>query len=132
MPTTTSLTAILAGKLPAIDRYLADQDVPLNQRSIQAAMEFVTRFIEAVREPGQDAAALGHMSHFIATGWFPKLYAQVYAWYCDRFGAAFECDYDNRLLGLVSIAGTAFAVRVPLGPVRKQAGDWSCPASVDG
>ncbi len=53
------------------------------------------------------------MSDFIATRWFASLYAQVQSWYRDRFGAAFEHEPEARLLGLVSIAGTAFALRIP-------------------
>ena len=77
MPATSDLTDALEETLPDIDRHLADEDVPLAQRPMSAAILFVKHFVLEVQEPQKDAAVPGPVGDFISTPWFAKVYSHM-------------------------------------------------------
>lgn len=120
MVETTDLTETLAEALPLIDRALAERDIALKERPLSAAIEFVSYFVHAVREGETPEAEPGEPSEFLATQWFASLYGQAEKWYGKHYPGAMEQERHDRILGIVMIAGTAFAIRVPA--VRRRPG----------
>jgi len=112
--TTTDLGPVVEQAMPVIDRYLAAQDMPLTERPLPAAIRFVQELVKGVQEPGQDLVTPRETSEFLATKWFADLYSRVDNWYRAAFPGAMDEVPDKRALGVVMIAGTLFAIRVPV------------------
>ena len=113
MNETADLHSVLIQILPAIDRCLAEQDVPLAQRPLRASIHFVINFIEKVQE--QEAAITNPRppKEFLKSSWFASLYEQVETWYRNYFPNATQATPDGQLLGIVVVVGTIFAIHVP-------------------
>ena len=121
MQKTNNLTSVLDDILPVIDRGLAKLDVPLTQRPIEAAETFVLCCVEEVREQkGAVAAKPGPPEEFWKAAWFADLYALVEKWYHKRYPGSMWQQRDEKFFGIVMIAGTVFAIHIPI--VRTQPG----------
>lgn len=107
------LAAHLREALPMIDRHLAVREFPLDDRTFQAAIEYVQNFVLAISEGKDDGAPPGDIREFVATRWFSAIFHQVDQWYRERYGAAFDQKHDKHITGVVEIADTPFALQVP-------------------
>ena len=112
------IVAHLRAALPIIDRDLASREFPLVDRTFQAAIEYVQQFVLAVRENGRGEAPPGDTSEFIVTRWFSAIFHQVDQWYHERYGAALDHKAHKYITGVVEIADTPFALRVPTTRAR--------------
>ena len=120
MQKTNDLTSVLEEVLPGIDQDLAERDIRLTQRPLEAAREFVSDYVVEAREKGTVGAKPGAPEEFLVTPWFAGLYALVKTWYRNRYPGPRPRLRDERFFGIVMIAGTAFAIRIPR--VRTQPG----------
>ncbi len=118
MTETGILSEAIEQVLPDIDRYFADQDVPVTERPLQAAIVFTTNFVLAVQDQGDPSTPPGAPGDFVVSRWFAMLYADVAAWYEKRFPGVMGQQHDDRISGVVMIAGTAFSIRVPAVRMR--------------
>ncbi|GJE59921.1 HEPN domain-containing protein [Methylobacterium trifolii] len=99
--------------LPLIDRIAAVREVGLGDRVFYAAVEYVQNFVIAIDEGDGEAKLTGDSIEFIAKNWFSVAFYHVDSWYRDRYGAALDRKTDNRIKGVVEIAGTPFALDIP-------------------
>lgn len=118
-----NLSEAIGQVLPDIDRYLAEQDVAVSDRPLQAAITFVLNFVKAVQDKGTPSIRPGDPQEFIASDWFAQLYADVAAWYDTRYPGVTEHSRDDRIVGVVMIAGTPFPMRVPTVRTRPGSSD---------
>jgi hypothetical protein len=107
------LLAYLREVLPEIDRELVRREVSLDDRTFQAAIDFTQLCVLEVHESGTAKAAPGDVKAFIATRWFATIFYHVEQWYRDLYGEALDRKPDKYITGIVEIAGTPFALRVP-------------------
>ncbi len=120
---------MLSEALDAIDRGLAEGDMPLTTRPLTAARYFVRYWVSQV-EDGQSEGphAPGEFSDYLTSDWFKVIYARTVAWYADRYGSAMDRD-ERSFAGCIPILGTAFLLRVPI--ITKRSGTpgetiWIC------
>jgi HEPN domain-containing protein len=92
--------------LPTVDRYLSEQQIPINHRPFQAAATVVKVYI--IRVKG------GDKKDYLNQPWFRLVYRSVEAWYRRRYGAALDSQQPNNALGLVLIHNTPFQLEIPL------------------
>ena len=102
---------LLQQVLPTIDQYLAD--TPVVNRPFPATITFVQDFVVAAGDESTPKAEPGTPEEFVSTKWFAALHARIRAWYHSRYPGLMKQKYDGRILGIVMIAGTVFAIRIP-------------------
>ena len=98
--------------LDIIDRKLALSNIPLNQRCLLAATEFVSDFVIKIKVDGKESDDF--KTDFYEKGWFKGLYKHISAWYCFRYGEALNKPTSQSATGVISLYGTPFKVVVPL------------------
>ncbi|MBJ7318063.1 MAG: hypothetical protein JHC96_04610 [Brevundimonas sp.] len=103
----------LAEALDLIDRWLGELNVPLRQRPLQAALEFVRHFIIEIKVGDQEPQAPGDIAEVILAEWFKPIMQDVNAWYVERYGKRMDPDSGSPVIGTVRIFGTPFEIRVP-------------------
>ena len=129
----SDLKAAMAEALPIIDRHLAEQDVPLGLRPLHASVEFTDSLVMEVQEAGKEPTKPGSHKEYLQSPWFAEIFSIVHAWYRERFGAAMADRDKESILGVISISGTAFAIRVPTTLTRRgQPGETAWLAFPDG
>ncbi|MES3150935.1 HEPN domain-containing protein [Sphingomonas faeni] len=97
--------------LPRIDRVLAKRDTEFLLRPLEATVEFVLGC--RVDESGERSRTAALSVAEIGSESFAILYARAENWYRDRFGDALDRRLDERISGVVEIAGSPFDIEVP-------------------
>lgn len=106
---------MLGQALDVIDRDLAQQEVALQDRLLQAAQNFVRYCVLEVRSgPGSEEAVPGKFMDYMGSDWFKIIYARTVTWYDARYGAAMNVEFGRTLAGCVLVLDTPFSVRVPM------------------
>ncbi len=114
---TSDQTEELAGHFSAwldeIDPELAELEVSLPQRPLQALIELL-QVGAVVPHVGQEPIALDRLTSYAEEVWFKALYAAVERWYVNTFGAeAIRGKGNAPLDGVILIRGVAYAISVP-------------------
>lgn len=119
---------LLAHALDMIDRVLAEREVPLWERPLRAARDFVKYFIIKVRI-GEEESEPGDFMDYAGTEWFKMMHARTVAWYSGRYGKAMNRESGQIVNGCTMVLGTPFVLHVPV--VTKRTGTpgetiWIC------
>lgn len=119
---------MLANALDMIDRVLADCEVPLWERPLRAARDFVKHFIIKIRI-GEEEREPSAFMEFAGSEWFKMMHARTVAWYSSRYGEAMNCKSGQIVNGCTMVLGTPFVLHVPV--VTKRPGSpgetiWVC------
>lgn len=119
---------MLAHALDMIDRVLAEREVPLWERPLRAARDFVRYFIIKIRI-GEEESEPGAFNDYAGTEWFKMMHARTVAWYSSRYGEAMNRESGQIVNGCTMVLGTPFILHVPV--VTKRTGTpgetiWIC------
>ncbi len=97
-----------------IDRALAAGRIPLNERPLLAAIEYVKHFVIEVGSNADSISAVpGEFTSFAASPWFGFVYGRVEDWYSQRFGEAWKQREERTLKAIVIVYQTPFSFIVP-------------------
>ena len=118
----------LGESLDVIDRGLAKDEVPLRDRPLRAARDFVTYCVMQVAV-GEEITESGKFLDYMASDWFKAIHARTVAWYTARYGEAVKSGSDKSHTGCILVLDTPFAMRIPVVTKRPgQPGEtiWVC------
>jgi hypothetical protein len=104
---------VLGESLDVIDRELAREAVPLRDRPLRAARDFVTFCVIRVGIGGEESEP-GKFLDYMASDWFKAIYARTIGWYASRYGEAVGGDPDKIVNGCILVLGTPFVMRIPV------------------
>ncbi|MEA2601324.1 MAG: hypothetical protein QOF89_2316 [Acidobacteriota bacterium] len=108
-----TLDAVIAERLPLLDKLLAKTDVELKDRPFRATFEFIEIWVLEVND-GQGRQFKPTISAEIVTErWFAALYQLIERWYHNRYGESFRATSSRTLTGFVPVWSTAFELAVP-------------------
>ncbi len=118
----------LGESLDLIDRDLAKSGLPLRDRPLRAAQDFVRFFILKVAV-GEEEFEPGTFLDYAGSDWFKVIYARTRAWYTARYGDVVTANSDQTVTGCILVLDTPFAMRIPV--VTKRPGKpgetiWIC------
>jgi hypothetical protein len=118
----------LGESLDVIDRELAKNEVPLRDRPLRAARDFVTYCVMQVAV-GKEIAEPGKFLDYMASDWFKAIYARTIGWYTARYGDPMKTKSGKSYTGCILVLDTPFAMRIPV--VTKRPGKpgetiWVC------
>jgi HEPN domain-containing protein len=88
-----------------IDEHLADSNVPLSDRMLQAAFLFVQHNIVSITGDSKD--------DFFEKPWFKTIYQTVRSWYENKYGAALKRQHPI-LTAACLISGALFRLNIPI------------------
>jgi hypothetical protein len=103
---------ILGEWLSCFDEILAEKRVDIHQRPLQAAALFVEHAITEIRGDSKDG--------YFEKPWFVTIYKQTERWYHNRYPSVLSRPARRSLLGVVTIFGTPFEIRVPTSFVEER------------
>lgn len=118
----------LGESLDVIDRELAKDEVPLRDRPLRAARDFVTYCVMQVAV-GEEITEPGKFLDYMASDWFKAIYARTIGWYTARYGQALKSGSGKSHTGCTLVLDTPFAMRIPVVTKRPgQPGEtiWVC------
>jgi HEPN domain-containing protein len=108
-----TLDAVIAERLPLLDKMLAKTGIELKDRPFRATFEFIEIWVLEVND-GQGRQFKPTISAEIVTErWFAALYQLIERWYHNRYGEAFRATSSRALTGFVPIWSTVFELAVP-------------------
>jgi hypothetical protein len=119
-----NLDEYLQQALPLVDGKLEADDVPVAQRPLHAAIEFVVHFVTAVKLGDRIQYESGEHEGMTQQPWFAMIYAEVREWYLTTYGVDAMRTHEKVLVGAVRIAGSVFLLHVPT--------TWSTPGEEAG
>jgi HEPN domain-containing protein len=114
----TSLSSVIAERLPTLDSILASNDVALTERPFLATVDFARAFVLEIKDGDKQWTPDLESPQFVTDQWFRALDQEIESWYRQRYGAAFEKSPPRTGSGLVLIWGTPFGLKVPVTVVR--------------
>lgn len=110
-----SLEDAMAKELDIIDRLLAHRGMPLHQRPMHAAIEFVELCILEVKD-GKDPESKppGKFTDFATERWFRIIHKIAVDWYREHFGDAMDAGRLEGTSAVVLVRDTPYLVKVPM------------------
>jgi hypothetical protein len=108
-------------QLPLFDEILANNQEPLSQRPLAAAIYFVNFCVVDVKGDNKE--------NFLEKKWFRSIYKLIKKWYTEQYAEAMNHVRDNFALGVVLIYKTPFLLNIPLSIAEeKESNDkkWFC------
>lgn len=107
---TGNLTDAIREALPLIDAALAEGDMPLTERVLQAAIVIVDKMIVDIRV----GAEVEDKKDYAVRPWFAFIYHDVSEWYRENYGEALTRNESGRAHGFILIRGLPVELIVPL------------------
>lgn len=100
------LRKALAPMLESIDTVLSERGMELQSRPFEAASTLVRHSLIEVK--GDD-----DKDDFAGKPWFAAIYAEIYGWYKNKYGALMKVQPD-KILGLVAHNGMPHIIHLPI------------------
>lgn len=96
--------------LELLDRELADQAVPIEDRPLKAAM--------LLASSGIAIGPQGRRDDYLSQDWFAGLYHATEEWYTSRYGSKAKELYEASSIGLLLIHHTPYQLKIPLTTIE--------------
>ncbi len=109
---------LLKNSLEKIDKALANEEIPIWERPLSAATEFVRLCIERIRYKDEEEFEPGELPDYASSPWFRLIFKKTNSWYVGRYGAAMSSSRKVALTGLVTIYDIPFLLRIPTTTVE--------------
>jgi HEPN domain-containing protein len=111
--TPDTLDAVIAERLPSLDKLLGKTGIELKDRPFRATFEFIELWVLEVNDGHGRQFKPAISAEIVTEGWFAMLYQLIERWYGNRYGESFRATSSRTLTGFVPIWSTAFELAVP-------------------